>query len=215
LDHPWSGNVVDLCPVGSLISKDFLHKARAWDLDKTASICTGCTQGCNVMIDTRDDVVVRIRPRPNLDVNRHFICDAGRADYRWMNRGDRVETPMRAIAGGGQAIEWEGAIAEFAELLRRDQGRVVLLLGGRVSSEAIGWLLKLVEGRDHVAAMKVPLGDEAPLTGIPGLALRAERAANLHGARMLGASASWDQAITALDGASVAIVVGAELDDVE
>ena len=215
LDHPWSGNVVDLCPVGSLISKDFLHKARAWDLDKTASICTGCTQGCNVMIDTRDDVVVRIRPRPNLDVNRHFICDTGRADYRWMNRGDRVETPMRAIAGGGQAIEWEGAIAEFAELLRRDQGRVVLLLGGRVSSEAIGWLLKLVEGRDHVAAMKVPLGDEAPLTGIPGLALRAERAANLHGARMLGASASWDQAITALDGASVAIVVGAELDDVE
>src|SRR5690606_2409164 len=165
LDHPWAGNVVDLCPVGSLISKDFLHKARAWDLDKTASICTGCTQGCNVMIDTRDDVVVRIRPRPNLDVNRHFICDAGRADYRWMNRGDRVETPMRAIAGGGQAIEWEGAIAEFAELLRRDQGRVVLLLGGRVSSEAIGWLLKLVEGRDHVAAMKVPLGDEAPLTG--------------------------------------------------
>ncbi len=42
LDHPWSGNVVDLCPVGSLISKDFLHKARAWDLDKTASICPGC-----------------------------------------------------------------------------------------------------------------------------------------------------------------------------
>src|SRR5690606_37530044 len=149
------------------------------------------------------------------DVNRHFICDTGRADYRWMNRGDRVETPMRAIAGGGQAIEWERAIAEFAELLRRDQGRVVLLLGGRVSSEAIGWLLKLVEGRDHVAAMKVPLGDEAPLTGIPGLALRAERAANLHGAMLLGANASWDQAITALDGASVAIVVGAELDDVE
>src|SRR5919112_964736 len=43
LDHPWSGNVVDLCPVGSLISKDFLHKARAWDLDKTASVCPGCT----------------------------------------------------------------------------------------------------------------------------------------------------------------------------
>ena len=65
LDHPWSGNVVDLCPVGSLLSKDFLHKARAWDLDKTASVCPGCTQGCNINIDTRDDVVVRLRPRPN------------------------------------------------------------------------------------------------------------------------------------------------------
>ena len=66
LDHAWAGNVVDLCPVGSLISKDFLHKARAWDLDKSASVCPGCTQGCNMMIDTRDDVVVRLRPRPNL-----------------------------------------------------------------------------------------------------------------------------------------------------
>src|SRR5213082_2275127 len=45
LDHPWAGNVVDLCPVGSLLSKDFLHKARAWELDKAASVCTGCSQG--------------------------------------------------------------------------------------------------------------------------------------------------------------------------
>src|SRR2546427_9237545 len=50
LDHPWAGNVVDLCPVGSLLSKDFLHRARAWELDKTASICTGCSQGCNITL---------------------------------------------------------------------------------------------------------------------------------------------------------------------
>src|SRR5438552_329978 len=78
LDHPWAGNVVDLCPVGSLLSKDFLHKARAWELDKTASICTGCSQGCNVTIDTRENVVVRLRPRSNVEVNRYFMCDHGR-----------------------------------------------------------------------------------------------------------------------------------------
>ena len=100
LDHPWAGNVVDLCPVGSLISKDFLHKARAWDLDKTASVCTGCSQGCNILIDTRDAAVVRLRPRPNLEVNRHFICDHGRMNYRWMNRGDRIEAPWFARASG-------------------------------------------------------------------------------------------------------------------
>src|SRR3990172_8312115 len=61
LDHPWAGNVVDLCPVGSLISKDFLHKARAWDLDKTPSICPGCTQGCPLTIETREHQVIRIR----------------------------------------------------------------------------------------------------------------------------------------------------------
>src|SRR5438132_976792 len=96
LDHPWAGNVVDLCPVGSLLSKDFLHKARAWELDKTASVCTGCSQGCNVTLDTRDDVVVRVRPRPNLEVNRYFICDHGRMNYRWMNRGDRIDAPLAA-----------------------------------------------------------------------------------------------------------------------
>ena len=88
--------MVDLCPVGSLLSKDFLHKARAWDLDKSASVCPGCTQGCNISIDTRDDVVVRLRPRPNLEVNRHFICDYGRMNYRWLNRGDRIEAPAGA-----------------------------------------------------------------------------------------------------------------------
>src|SRR5882724_5761545 len=61
MDHAWAGNVVDLCPVGSLLSKDFLHKARAWELDHTASICTGCSQGCNITLDTRDSAVVRVR----------------------------------------------------------------------------------------------------------------------------------------------------------
>src|SRR5437870_7136535 len=84
LDHPWAGNVVDLCPVGSLLSKDFLHKARAWELDKTASICTGCSQGCTVTPDTRENVGVRFRPRPILQVNRYFICDPARLNYGWM-----------------------------------------------------------------------------------------------------------------------------------
>jgi NADH-quinone oxidoreductase subunit G len=215
LDHPWSGNVVDLCPVGSLVSKDFLHKARAWDLDKTASICTGCTQGCNTMIDTRDDVVVRLRPRPNLDVNRHFMCDTGRADYRWMNRGDRAEAPLIADAGRPAAVDWDIALDRFAELVRDASDPTVLLLGPRVSSETIGWLMRLLGDRPRVAAMRVALGEEAPLTGVPGLALRAERAANLHGAQLLGAGAAWSDAITAAASAGLVIVVDAELSDEE
>ncbi|HYV97063.1 MAG TPA: 2Fe-2S iron-sulfur cluster-binding protein, partial [Gemmatimonadaceae bacterium] len=56
MTHPWAGNVVDLCPVGALLSKDFLNKARAWELDRTASVCPNCSQGCNTMIETRDNV---------------------------------------------------------------------------------------------------------------------------------------------------------------
>ena len=212
LDHPWSGNVVDLCPVGSLISKDFLHKARAWDLDKTASICPGCTQGCNMTIDTRDRAVVRLRPRPNLEVNRHFLCDTGRADYRWMNRGDRVEAPLVLDGGRLRATDWEAAVPRLASVIAEANGSVVVLAGGRASCEAIGWTLNLA-GQVRHAAMKVPLGDEAPLAAVPGLALRRERAANLEGARLLGMTSSWGEALGSLNDATVAIVLDAELDE--
>src|SRR5260221_10386613 len=116
LDHAWAGNVVDLCPVGALISKDFLHKARAWDLDKTASICPGCTQGCNIMLDTRDNRVIRVRPRPNMDVNHYFICDVGRLGYQWLNRADRLEVPMVREGDKLVPVDWDRALQRAGEL---------------------------------------------------------------------------------------------------
>jgi NADH-quinone oxidoreductase subunit G len=215
LDHPWAGNVVDLCPVGSLISKDFLHKARAWDLDKTASICPGCTQGCNITVDTRDDVVVRLRPRANLDVNRHFMCDTGRSDYRWMNRGDRVEAPLLLDGRKPAPADWDAALERLADLVRGTDGPVVLLASGRASLEALGWLRRLMEGKRVTAAIKVPLGDEAPLPGVPDLALRKERVPNLEGARLAGYSASWKDALALVDAAALVVVLDAALDDAE
>ena len=186
LDHPWAGNVVDLCPVGSLLSKDFLHKARAWDLDKSASICPGCTQGCNISIDTRDDIVVRLRPRANLEVNRHFICDYGRMNYRWMNRGDRIEAPLVREAGRHVAVDWDTALDRFGTIVRGASGSAVILASGRASVESLGLVRQLVDRLDVTAAIKVPVGEEAPLPGIPGLALRRERVPNLAGAELLG-----------------------------
>ena len=90
LTHAWAGNVIDLCPVGALLSKDFLNKARAWELDRAPSVCPNCTQGCNSIIETRDNIVVRMRPRTNTDVNHYFMCDYGRLNYRWLNRRDRA-----------------------------------------------------------------------------------------------------------------------------
>jgi NADH-quinone oxidoreductase subunit G len=215
LDHPWSGNVVDLCPVGSLISKDFLHKARAWDLDKTASVCPGCTQGCNIMIDTRDEVVVRLRPRANLEVNRHFICDVGRADYRWMNRGDRVEAPLLREPARTVPVDWDTALDRLASLVEESSGPVVVLASGRASIESLGWLRRLVDARDLTAAVRVPLGEEAPLPGIPDLALRRERIPNLDGARLFGYSDDWDAAVARAAGAALVLLLDAPLTDAE
>ena len=123
LTHPWAGNVIDLCPVGALLSKDSLNKARAWELDRTPSVCPNCSQGCNMIVETRDNVVVRLRPRPNDDVNSYFMCDHGRLDYRWMNRQDRVDVPMVRHGATLAGTDWEVAIAAAATLLAR-QARV-------------------------------------------------------------------------------------------
>ncbi len=210
LDHPWAGNVVDLCPVGSLISKDFLHKARAWDLDKTASVCPGCTQGCNITIDTRDDVVVRLRPRPNLEVNRHFMCDYGRS-YRWMNRGDRIEAPLVRDGARHVATDWDTALDRLGQILRGTNGPAVILASPRASTESLGLLRRLVSDRPVTAAVQVPLGDEAPLVAVPNLALRRERAANLHGAELVGYGRDWTGALRAVAGAAVVILLDADL----
>jgi NADH-quinone oxidoreductase subunit G len=215
LDHPWAGNVVDLCPVGSLISKDFLHKARAWDLDRTASVCPGCTQGCNITIDTRDNTVVRLRPRANLEVNRHFMCDEGRMHYRWMNRGDRIEAPLVLEGGRHQAVDWESALARFAQLAKGGAGRAVLLASGRASLESLGLLRRLVDRFDVTAAVQVPMGDEAPLAGVPNLALRAERAPNAEGARALGYHAAWADALGQARTASLVVLLDVVLSEAE
>jgi NADH-quinone oxidoreductase subunit G len=215
LDHEWAGNVVDLCPVGSLISRDFLHKARAWDLDRTASICTGCSQGCNITIDTRDNAVVRIRPRANLDVNRHFICDTGRMSYRWMNRGDRIDAPLVKDGGRMSATDWDSAIDRLAAIVRGAQGPVVILGSANASTESLGMLMRLVDGKQVTAAVKIAEGNQVPLAGVPNLALRKERAANGDGARILGYSTDWKGALKAAGSAGLVIVLDTELSDAE
>ncbi len=215
LDHPWAGNVVDLCPVGSLLSKDFLHKARAWELDKTASICTGCSQGCNVNLDTRGDVVVRIRPRPNLEVNRYFMCDHGREQYRRMNRGDRIEAPLIERGSELAAVTWDHALAEAARVLKGATGEAVALVSPHASTEALFLLRRLLQRFSLTAAVRVErVPGEAPLPGVPGLALRSERAPNVMGATLLGYREAFEEAVEALPGAAVAVVLEDGLDGV-
>jgi NADH-quinone oxidoreductase subunit G len=209
LDHPWAGNVVDLCPVGSLLSKDFLHKARAWELDKTASICTGCSQGCNISLDTRDEVVVRVRPRPNLEVNRYFICDHGRMHYRWMNRGDRIEAPLIRRDRELKAVDWDEALDRVVGILRGASGKAVALVSPGASSEALAAAKRLLSGGGFTwtGAFQVVMGEEAPLAGVPNLALRAERAPNAKGAEQLGYTRDYAQALAAAKTAAVVLVL--------
>ena len=204
LTHPWASNVVDLCPVGALLSKDFLNKARAWELDRSASICPNCTQGCNSIIETRDNQVVRMRPRPNPDVNEYFMCDAGRLDYRWINRTDRLELPLVQRNGALTPVDWEPALQAAASALR---GKKVTVLASPMLSNESLFLLSRLGGR---GVFRVAQGPEAPLEGVPDLALRADRAANVRGAEEMGFTRT-----TALSGIGAGDVVVVADDDLE
>lgn len=216
LDHPWAGNVVDLCPVGALLSKDHLHKARAWELDKTASVCTGCSQGCNVNIDTRNNVVVRLRPRANPAVNHYYMCDHGRLGYRWMNRGDRIEAPLvRSEQGGLQAAAWDHALDRAARLLEGASGKAVALVSSRASTEALHLVQRLLQGFKVTGAFRVErVKGEAPLPGVPDLALREERAPNVTGATLLGYQEKFRKALKAAAKAQIVVVLDDDLTDV-
>jgi NADH-quinone oxidoreductase subunit G len=215
LDHTWSGNVVDLCPVGSLLSKDFLHKARAWELDKTPSICTGCSQGCNVNLDGRGHTVVRVRPRPNVEVNRYFMCDLGRLTYRSMNRGDRIEAPLIAKGGQLHAVDWDHALARAADAMRGASGRAVVLASPSSSNEALYLAKRLCEPFDFTGAVRAEqAGEEAPLPGVANLALRGERAPNVTGATILGYTDRFDAAVEAAAGAALVLILDESLEGV-
>ncbi len=113
---PFASNIIDICPVGALLSKDFLHKARAWDLDRTPSICPNCSQGCNITLDTRDNLVQRLKPRHNPEVNSYWMCDYGRYRYEWINRGTAPYPYGMPAPAGLEADEGDGSALPPAAL---------------------------------------------------------------------------------------------------
>jgi NADH-quinone oxidoreductase subunit G len=136
------------------------------------------------MIEVRDNNVARLKPRPNDDVNKFFMCDHGRLNYRWMNRQDRAELPM--VRNGSSLVEadWEVAIHAAANLLR--DAKPFVLVSPMLSNEALFLLTRLLERKGGTGVFRVATGDEAPLTGVEDLALRRDRAANVNGAEILG-----------------------------
>jgi NADH-quinone oxidoreductase subunit G len=212
LTHPWAGNVIDLCPVGALLSKDSLNKTRAWELDRTASVCPSCSQGCNMIVETRDNVVVRLRPRPNEHVNSYFMCDHGRLNYRWLNRQDRVDVPMVRQGASLAGTDWPLAIAEAARQLSGK--RAFVLASPMLSNEALYLLSELVRTSGGGGAYRVEQGDEAPLPGVKDLALRADRAANAHGADLFGFTRSATP-LSGLGNGDVLVVANEELAGVD
>jgi NADH-quinone oxidoreductase subunit G len=89
INNKLSTNVVDLCPVGALASKDFLYKQRVWYMKSQKSVCADCSTGCSVYVDSNKNILYRLRPRENPKAQGYFMCDEGRLGYHYVNSAER------------------------------------------------------------------------------------------------------------------------------
>lgn len=148
LDNSYAMNVVDLCPVGALTSKDFRFKQRVWFLTSTPSVCHGCAKGCNIFIDHnrekyKDDTVYRFRPRKNLEVNGHFICDEGRLSYKALQDSRQLEALYRS-----EPVTRGVATRALQELVAMKHEQIVILASADLYSEELKALMGLAMRMD-------------------------------------------------------------------
>jgi NADH-quinone oxidoreductase subunit G len=114
-----AGNVVDICPVGALCSKDFLYKQRVWWLKSTPSVCPSCSTGCSITVDENEDHVYRLRPRPNPQAQGDFMCDEGRFGFKYMHAPERLTVPQqRDRYGKVLSRDWDVVLPEVRKALK-------------------------------------------------------------------------------------------------
>jgi len=156
LDDRYSGNVVDLCPVGALTSADFRFRGRVWFLSTARSVCTGCARGCDAFLDYMRDSAYRYRPRENDAVNQEWMCDQGRLSYKQFN--DRRVLSARVGRGPGRRATRAEAVAEAAQALRAhaSQGKLAILASPVASLEDL--LVALFVARDGLKLSEVYAG---------------------------------------------------------
>lgn len=137
---PFSGNTVQICPVGALTARTYRFAARPFDLHSEDTICTHCSAGCNISVDLRKGEVVRALARWNLDVNDEWACDKGRFAFRSVDSASRLDVPMVREKGLEPAPYSEA----FARIAEASAGKkVAFLTGGRLMDEDYYALSKL------------------------------------------------------------------------
>lgn len=117
-DNKLAGNVVDICPVGALCSKDFLYKQRVWFLKSQASVCPNCSTGCSIEVDHHKDIVYRLKPRTNPQAQGDFICDEGRFGFKYINDDNRLECPTVRQDNKTLHVSWDAILPVLRRQLK-------------------------------------------------------------------------------------------------
>ena len=169
----FSGNTVQICPVGALTAAPYRFKARPWDLEQVESTCTTCSLGCRVAVESSRNELVRYLGVDVESVNHGWLCDKGRFNYEAVNSDDRLVTPLVRDAENSHQLlgtNWGSALALAAEAIRQAGPDGIGIIGGsRLTNEdAYVWakLARSVIGTDNLDAQ---LGDGLPAEAVLGL----------------------------------------------
>jgi NADH-quinone oxidoreductase subunit G len=172
---PFSGNVIELCPVGALTSTQYRFEARPWEIQNVPTVCGLCPVGCNVAATTREGKVKRILSRNHPEVDEGWLCDKGRFAFSHLYAGDRIADPLRRVRRSGlEEISWDDAIDEAERLLRESGGRIVTALSGSETVEQAYALGKLLRGGlgAHSAVMPEETSQALDRFRLPASAIR-------------------------------------------
>ena len=125
IDSELSGNMIDICPVGALTSKPFRYHARTWELSRRKSVAAHDSSGANLIVQVKNNQVMRVVPLENEEVNECWIADRDRFSYEALNGTDRLTRPMLKQGGEWKEVDWQTALEYVANGLRniqRDHG---------------------------------------------------------------------------------------------
>jgi NADH-quinone oxidoreductase subunit G len=209
LDNPLSGNVVDLCPVGALASKDFLYRQRVWFMRPHAGVCTGCATGCSIWVEENQDRVYRLRPRENPHLNQWWMCNEGRYGYPHVHSDRRLVEPTLRQGQATVALDWSVLAGDLNDRLR-EAGSLAAVISPFLTVEEAYLLAKLVRGIDPQAPLvlgPVPVvGEDQKFPN--GFTIRAEKCPNRRGveaviARLTGRVMQFAEFLDELDRGAV------------
>ena len=186
LDNPYSMNVIDICPVGALTSRNFRFKARVWEMSSTETVCPGCARGCNMYSWVRNNEVLRQTPRFNPEVNDFWMCDWGRLNtFKHVNVENRIKAPLMRKDEGIVEVGWDEAIARVASGSKSFRKSEIAAVGSAYATNEENYLFQKfaseVLGTKHIDFMRHSIeGDE------DALLLRADKTPNSSGAQEVG-----------------------------
>ncbi len=200
LENALQGNVVDICPVGSLLDKDFLMQQRVWMLRGADSVCPGCSTGCAIQIDHHEGRIWRLKPRWNPGVNDWWMCDEGRFGWKYVQDPRRITRPFVRRGAESEPLDWSEVPVLLktrfeAALSAGDGGGLAAVLSPFMACEEAWLLARFVRGLSPQAVLvpgPVPIEGEDQRFPVgrtnghpPKFTIRAEKCPNRRGVQRI------------------------------